>query len=761
MKNWRELGDRAADAAVAGSGLLLAAFLVWYAGGWGGETLRAYVTDGIYPPIALLFTVLGVRVVRRGGLEPRARRAWGFITAAFFCQLVAHTSWFVEDAVLHTDAYPSFADYWFLAFVPFLLIGLVLLPGVHRSRRDKIKLALDALIVGASSFMVLWYLVLGPLVVTEGASPAGLFYSAALPVGDLVLVVALAAVLLRRTEITQAPIRLLAGGVAVYVVADVYYSYVQLHAGFVGGSWPDLFWLSGCYLFTLSAHRQCRRSRAARDGVPERRATINWLPYGAIGLAYGLLGVLAREQGMYPFGGMIVGAVLLTALVVARQMYALRENRQLAFTDALTGLANRTLVSERLAELSTQPVQDGRHAAVMVIDLDHFRALNDRYGQDAGDAVLAAVAGALRSELRAGDTAGRLGDDEFAVILPNLPDRAAAARIAERLVEALNTPVIHGEFLLTTGASIGVAVRDELTGEGELLLQHADAAMGAAKRAGRNRYEFFTSELDTRGRDAELRQAIDDGDLVVLFQPAVDLSNGSVVAVEALVRWRHPERGLLMPAEFIELAEETGAIVPLGEWVLREACREAARWRDTVPGTEHMRLSVNVSPAQVQQPALVDTIRTILTETGFPANRLVLELTEGVILEPDSHVVARLESLRRLGVSIAVDDFGTGYSALSYLRRLPVDILKIDRSFVTGIADDPQARTVAEAVVRLGMAFRMSVVAEGIETADQARILAAMGCGFGQGFHFCKPLHGRTAAQVLRRTYRDVGATEE
>ncbi|BCJ48674.1 hypothetical protein Asp14428_01490 [Actinoplanes sp. NBRC 14428] len=756
MTNRRDLGDRAADAAVAGSGVLLAAFLVWYVGGWGSETLRVYVADGIYPPLALLFTVLGVRVVRRGTRDARTRLAWQFITAAFFCQLVAHTSWFVEDAVLHTYSYPSFADYGFLAFVPLLFTGLLLLPGTRRTRRDRIKLALDALIVGASSFMVLWYLLLGQLVMGVDASPAEIAYSAALPVGDLLLVVALATVLLRRSATAQVPIRLLAAGVAAYVVADVYYGYVQVHAGFVGGTWPDLFWLTGCYLFTLAAHRQHRYGRVGGEPLPGRRAPINWLPYGAIALAYGLLGLLAREQGMYPFGGMIIGAVLLTALVVARQMYAVRENRQLAITDVLTGLANRTLVTERLAELGAQPLREGRHTAVMVIDLDHFKPINDRYGHDAGDAVLSAVAASLRSVLRAGDTAGRLGGDEFAVILHNLPDRAAAARIAERLVDALRTPVIFGPHVVGVEASIGVAVRDDLTPEGETLLQHADTAMYAAKRAGRGRYELFTAELDTRARDTELRQAIDDGNLVVLYQPAVDLSTGHVVAVEALVRWRHAERGLLAPSEFIDLAEETGAIVPLGEWVLREACREAARWRDAVPDTDHLRLSVNLSPKQVQQATLVETIRNILRETGFPADRLVLELTETVILEPDAHIVARLESLRDLGISIAVDDFGTGYSALSYLRRLPVDILKIDRSFVTGIADDPQARTVAEAVVRLGMAFRMNVVAEGIETADQARILAAMGCGFGQGFHFCEPVHGSTAAQALRRTFRGV-----
>ncbi|WP_307831422.1 putative bifunctional diguanylate cyclase/phosphodiesterase [Nucisporomicrobium flavum] len=752
MTSRRDLGDRVAGGAVAAGGALLAAYLIWYVGGWGGETLRAYVTDGIYPPLALLFTVLAVRAVRTGA-DARTRAAWSFIALAFACQLVAHTSWFVEDAILHSTTYPSFADYWFLAFVPFMFVALLLLAGVRRTRRDKIKLALDALIVGASTFMVLWYLVLGPILVTDGAGLSEIVYSAALPVGDLLLVLALATVLLRRATAAGTPVRLLAAGVVTYVIADVYYGYIQLHEGFVGGTWPDLFWLLGCYLFTLAAYRQCRRAGDGDAAARHRRAVSTWLPYGAIALAYGLLGTLAREQGMYPFGGMIIGAVLLTGLVVARQMYALRENRDLAVTDPLTGLANRTLVGERLIQLSAQPLRAGRHAAVLIVDLDHFKRVNDTYGHDAGDAVLSGAAAALRSVIRAGDTAGRLGGDEFAVILQNLPDADTAARIAERLVEALRTPVIFGDRLLAVEASIGVAVRDERTVDGEELMRHADTAMYSAKRAGRGRYAVYQPELDSRARDAELRHAIDNGELVVFFQPAVELGGGRIEAVEALVRWNHPERGLLMPGDFIALAEETGAVVPLGERVLRDACREVVRWQSTVPGSEHVRLSVNLSPNQVLQPELVDTVSNILDETGFPAHRLILELTEGVMLEPDAAVVARLEKLRAMGISIAVDDFGTGYSALTYLRRLPVDILKIDRSFVTGIADDPEARTVAEAVVRLGMAFRMNVVAEGIETADQARGLAAMGCGFGQGFHFYRPMDGEAAAEALRTAY--------
>ncbi|MFD0525685.1 putative bifunctional diguanylate cyclase/phosphodiesterase [Paractinoplanes durhamensis] len=273
--------------------------------------------------------------------------------------------------------------------------------------------------------------------------------------------------------------------------------------------------------------------------------------------------------------------------------------------------------------------------------------------------------------------------------------------------------------------------------------------MYAVKRAGRGSYRVYTPELDTRAHDAELRRAVENDELVVHFQPVVTLAGGDITAVEALVRWNHPTRGLLMPGAFIDLAEETGAVIPIGEWVLLDACRQAAGWRAANPDAESLRLSVNLSARQVTQTALVDIIRNILAETGFPADRLVLELTESVILQPDEQTVARLNALREMGIGISVDDFGTGYAALSYLRALPVSVLKIDRSFVTGIDTDPDVYAVAEAVVRLAQAYRLHVVAEGIETAGQAAALIEMGCVSGQGYHFARPMPGEDLAAKL------------
>ncbi|MCO8277034.1 EAL domain-containing protein [Actinoplanes sp. TRM 88003] len=749
-------GERLIDVAVAGCGVFLAAFFVFYVGGWGSDALRQLVTDGAYLPPALLAVVAGVHLVRAGGLDPRARRAWSLITASYVCQLVAHSAWFVEDNFLGgPPPYPAVADYGFLAFIPFMLAGLLLLPGVRRTRTERTKLAIDSLIVGTGTFMVLWYLVIGPSIRAAGATGLQVFVSSALPVGDLLLVLALASTLLRRRERSEATL-LLAGAVALYIVADVAYSWITLNHQFTGGTWPDLFWLAGNYVLALAARRRHREGRAATHGRAGR-ARLTLLPYAASAIAYGLLGYLAREQDLYPLGGMIIGAIVLTSLVVARQMYALRENRNLAVTDPLTGLANRTLVGERLTQLVTDPPRDGRTGAVMLIDLDRFKPINDAYGHEAGDAVLTAVATALRSVLRPGDTAGRLGGDEFAVVFPGLPDRLAAERIAERLVAALRTPVIFGDLVLTVAASVGVAFRESDTQDAEELLAHADTAMYAAKRSGRAQYLVYTPELDTRARDAELRAAVERDEFVLHYQPVVDMATGAVTAAEALVRWNHPERGLVMPGEFIDLAEETGAIVPLGEWVLREACRQAAEWRAEIPAAEGIWLTVNLSPQQIKKGNLLQVVTTVLAETGFPADRLVLELTEHEVLEPDEATVALLEQLCATGVSFAVDDFGTGHAAINYLRALPVQVLKIDRSFVAGIDESEEEYAIADAVVALGTAFAMHVVAEGIERPTQAERLLAMGCRYGQGFHFHRPQPPAQLAELLRGAAVTIG----
>jgi diguanylate cyclase (GGDEF)-like protein len=752
MLTWIRTG-RASAVCVLVCAVLLVLQQAWYFGGWGGTEVATLVTDASYVPQAIMFTVLGARVAFSRRQDPRTRRAWRVITIAFGCQLAAHCAWFIQSQVVHTSGYPSTADYCFLMFSPFMFVGLLMLPGQHRRRRDRQRLALDALIVGAGGFMAIWYLLLGPILDAPGLTMWQRTFTAALPVGDLLLVLAMSTAMLRRHQPeVPGPVRLLAGSIALTVTADVSYSWIQLHGGFTGGSWPDLLWLAGCFLLVVAADQQYRRPRHPAPRRGDRNVVL-LLPYAASVGAYLLLAEQSSHLPLDPYGGMILGSAVLTLLVMARQMHAVRDNREMAVTDGLTGLANRILVTERLEQLAGQPIRANRHTAILLIDLDRFKPINDTFGHEAGDAVLVAAAEAMRGVIRHGDLAGRLGGDEFAVLMPGMPTREAAGAVAARLLEALRMPVIFGEHVLMVEASIGVAVRDDPDVSGETLLQQADTALYAAKRAGRGRFEYYSDVMDTKAREAELRRAVVNDELVVYFQPAVALATGELRAFEALVRWNHPTRGLLGPGEFIDLAEETGAVVPLGAWVLRAACREAAGWRAGIAGADPLRLAVNLSPKQVGQADLVETVQTILADTGFPPDRLTLEITESVILQPDPLIIGRLEALRDLGIHLAVDDFGTGYSALSYLRRLPVTVLKIDRSFVTGIADDAEARSVCEAVVHLGEAFRMSVVAEGIETADQAAALIDMGCTIGQGFYFHRPLPPPEAAALVQRRF--------
>ncbi|MET0422236.1 MAG: EAL domain-containing protein [Actinoplanes sp.] len=733
--------------AVWASGAVLGVILMQIVTGWGTDLQARMINDLAYVPVSLLIAGLGLRLVLRGGLDRRERQAWILLEVAFVVQGVARMTSLAQDFLSVMPAYPSLPDYLYLVAIPFVVAGLLMLPAARRSHADRLKLLIDSLIIVAGACMALWYLEIGPLLQMPGADAEVIAFSVAVPVLDLLLVFALITLLLRRPQ-AGAAVGMLSASMALKVVADCTYTiaYVQFGVAFRPGSWPFLLWAAGTFLTLLAVDRRLRendRGRSERRG----RSRLGWLPYTAAVLAYGLIAFAARDQALFPLGGMIFGGIAITSLVIARQMIAQRENRRLAVTDPLTGLSNRALIGERITEMMRQPLREGRHGAVLLIDLDRFKPINDAYGHEAGDAVLKAVATALRAVIRSGDTAGRLGGDEFAVVLPALPSREAAEGVAQRLVEALRTPVVFKDLVVGIEASIGVAFRDETTADVEQLIAHADAAMYAVKRTGRGRYRVYSPELDSSAREAELRQAVADDELVVHFQPVVALNGGGGTAVEALVRWNHPTRGLLMPGAFIELAEETGAVIALGEWVLREACRQAVGWR-TATG-EQVWLSVNVSPRQVTQVELVETIRGILAETGFPADRLVLELTESVILEPDEQTVARLNTLREMGIGISVDDFGTGFAALSYLRELPVTVLKIDRSFVDGIDTDPDSYAVAEALVRLGQAYRLHVVAEGIETAEQARCLTEMGCAYGQGYYFARPMPGPELAERL------------
>ncbi|HEX2039798.1 MAG TPA: EAL domain-containing protein [Acidimicrobiales bacterium] len=420
--------------------------------------------------------------------------------------------------------------------------------------------------------------------------------------------------------------------------------------------------------------------------------------------------------------------------------------------DALTGLPNRTLVIDRLTHALARSRRTPRGLAVLFVDLDRFKVVNDSLGHSVGDEVLIQIAERLQSAVRPGDTVSRLAGDEFVVVCEEFEDEADLLRLGERMAHAIARPLhLYGRETIIT-ASIGIAIACPET-RAEDLLRDADVAMYRAKERGRSRIEVFDEAMRTRMLDRletehALRVAIQQGALVLHYQPTVCLTTGRVLSFEALVRWQHPERGLVPPSEFVPLAEDTGLIVPLGRWALRTACEQLAAWRTARPELDHLQVSVNLSARQFADPHLVALVSEALAASALPPDRLWLEITESALMEEAEATVDTLRALRALGVRISIDDFGTGYSSLSYLKRFPVDVLKIDRSFVDGLGVDPEDQAIVTAIVSLARALGLGVVAEGVETAEQLDEVRRLGCNSVQGYYLGRP---RVASEALER----------
>ena len=415
-----------------------------------------------------------------------------------------------------------------------------------------------------------------------------------------------------------------------------------------------------------------------------------------------------------------------------------------AFRDSLTGLPNRALFMDRLSHGLTRAKRRHEHLAVLFLDLDRFKVINDTLGHTVGDQLLVEVSNRLSSALRPGDTVARLGGDEFGLLLEDVADAETAELVALRIEAELAKPLsFEGREVFVT-ASIGIALSSERLGTPEEVLRDADLAMYHAKAKGQARHEIFDDSmsapaLERMDLEMDLRSAISRHEFRLHYQPILRLDTGRITEVEALVRWQHAKRGLLQPDSFIGLTEDTGLIVPIGQWVLREACRQARVWQLEFPSTPPLIMSVNLSAKQFQQPTLVQEISQVLGESGLDAGSLKLEITESVVMQDAPATLAKLKELKDLGIRLAIDDFGTGYSSLGYLKRFPVDTLKIDRSFVKGLSKDGNDNAIVRAVVTVAKTLNMDVTAEGVETDQQRIELMALGCDRAQGFLFAKP----------------------
>ena len=428
-----------------------------------------------------------------------------------------------------------------------------------------------------------------------------------------------------------------------------------------------------------------------------------------------------------------------------------------AFHDALTDLPNRVLLTDRVAQaLARRPRPSTATVAILLLDLDDFKTVNDSLGHAAGDQLLVEVASRLGACVRPGDTLARLAGDEFAVLLEDVDGIDAVTRVAERIGEQLEEPFEIEAMEVVVRASIGIAVGRSDDVSPDDLMRDADVAMYAAKARGKGEFELFEPEMRravvTRMElKGDLRRALDRDELRVHYQPYVRLDGGRVVGGEALVRWEHPERGLIPPLDFIPLAEEMGLIVPIGRWVLREACVRAAAWTRDFPQLAPLTFSVNVSARQLQDRGIVDDVSAIVGESGLDSSQIVLELTESCLVEDPDHAVERLRALHDLGVRLAIDDFGTGYSSLSYLQRYPIEILKLHRSFVSTLGGARGDDSMTRAIVQLAQNLSMTTIAEGVERPAQVSALLELGCLYAQGFHFAKPLPEADFTALLER----------
>ena len=432
-----------------------------------------------------------------------------------------------------------------------------------------------------------------------------------------------------------------------------------------------------------------------------------------------------------------------------------------AFYDSLTGLPNRLLFRDRLEQALVRCGRRGTRAGLIFLDLDNFKLINDSLGHAVGDELLTEAAARLRCCLRAEDTVARLGGDEFVIVLQDLVTDADALLVVDAILHQFGRLFTLGGRELTVTLSMGVALTDKGLEQADNLLRNADVAMYRAKSNGKGCHVIFdpSMHIDALARlelENDLRRAIYGGELRLHYQPIVHMTSGRIGEVEALVRWQHPTRGLVAPADFIPIAEETGLIIPLGQWVLEEACRQVMSWHEEFADGPPMLLSVNLSPRQFQQPTLVDEVARALATSGLSPQYLKLEITEGVILHDTDATIRRLWQLRDLGIKLAVDDFGTGYSSLSYLKRLPLDVLKIDRSFISGLGQDSGDSAIVRAIISLAKSLDLAVTGEGVETEQQAALLGALGCDRGQGYFYGRPIDGLSTTSLLRRSQEAV-----
>lgn len=864
----------------------LAALTAVYAG-WvlvAAPSVRAlrFVSDLAQALMSIAACAATVFLCRHPRLDATARRAWRRAAIAFGVFAAAQCCWFYNSQIQGAKPFPSAADFGFLAFYPLMLVALLAFPTAERAGSSRRRLFLDTLSVMVAGTIVVWYFIVLPTV-ASGADIVKIALNTAYIVGDLVLLVGITTIILRRpAEHLRRPLLIVVSGLVNFLFADVIFAFVTLHN--LRGSGPlVVLWVTGSFLLAAAALYQYHVANVSpvSEVIPGEALVprFSWLPYCAIVVGYGVLVYSSVPYRLEPHGIVVLSALVLTGIVVLRQITAVKENIRLhslqaareseshfrtlienssdivmifdlegrityqspsvhrilgyeqdsligeiglsfvhpddlqsmkdasrllkrnsesevlrecrfrhfdgswrilegiakiisddesgtrgillnardvnerkalesklfhqAFHDPLTNLANRLLFKSRVEEALITAAGGDFEVAVLFLDLDDFKNINDTLGHEAGDKLLIELTEKLRLCVRARDTVARLGGDEFAILIEGGEVRDKAVSVAARVLENVSQSFNLGGIEVKIGISIGIAFKDATETTAEELLRNADVAMYSAKGKGKNRYVVYETEMHRNllaqvELEKDLRQAIETNQLNLNYQPIINMRSGLVTGMEALVRWKHPTRGMIPPVEFIAIAEQTGLIVPLGRWILLEACLRAKSMFER-HGNE-LTVTINISGKQLEHPEFIGDLAEVIRKVRIDPGKIILEITESTMMEDTETILRLLHRIKSLGIRLAIDDFGTGYSSLSYLQQFPIDILKIDRSFVTGIEVSPQKNAVARTIINLSDTLQLATVAEGIENNHQAEILRELGCEFGQGYFFSRPM---------------------
>lgn len=744
-------------------GVALPVLLIFRWGGDGAVRTVDSLTLVALSIYATIWAVVAARSAHGGG-----RRAWTMMAVALAAWTVGNLIWASRAISLGLNSFPSPPDFWYAAFALLTALATALFPG-GLTRGSGLRSALDGVTAMLCLFLLTWIAALHSVYTSYLADQDVPVLRLLFPVGDLT-VLATALLMIGRVEPRyRRELWMLTAAIAMVTVTDTGYGYLVERGRFQSGSLLDLGWVAALLAFAVAAQVSLR-SRSPRRVAAVSSLSSVWLPYVPL-LLVGTVGPAIILSGLES-----VVVPLITVAVCCRQSVAAWENRRLlaaaadqALRDPLTGLANGTLFHDRLTHAMMLRRRDQRSVAVVSVDLDDFKLVNDTLGHPAADSILVSVGERIMACVRPGDTVARLAGDEFALLLEGRADHSYL--VAGRVVVAFDQPfVIDGErMLVRPSVGIAVASSDEPDLVPEALMKRADMAMYAAKRARSSGLHSFSPDMALNGPDAmeqagratnrpasggaaqirllgELRRAIDQAELRLVYQPKLHLRSGRVVGLEALLRWPHPDLGVLRPVGFMELVRQHGLMRQVTELVVSMALDDAVRWETSGLGTA---VAVNVFAPDLKDAALPDALCQALQSRGLSPALLTVEITEDLILNDIDRVTAVLHRLRDEGIRVAIDDFGSGFSALSYLRDLPVDEVKLDRQFISSITEDKRAAAVVRAVIDLTHELDVTVVAEGVEDAATADWLREHGCDIGQGYYFGAPVGASETPQLI------------